>query len=399
MHESDKEFDLKLRSLLDGVEEEVPQRVWEGVSSRIGRRSAPVAWMRWAGASLAAAAAVALAVVLSGTFKGGSDSIAVPQDSLVAEVQAPAAEQTEDISETEVTLPQTMSAATTRRTSGRMKAEPAAASQELSTEKPEAVSAEEPSVAPEQKQETAAPEKSLEKKNTKTQAWDDPFARMAYEDAHARQPHKTSIAVGGLVGTNDGAKPGSRGSGMMGTSGERRGTGIIENGESRYGVPASLGLGVRVNLCDKWSVGTGVNFSQLTRSFDGAYYNESNLEAITGKVRNNVQYVGIPVNLFYNVVSNKVLDFYTFAGGSVEKCISNRFRMPQNGEDIIYNGQKEGLQYSAALGLGVQFNLTDHFGLYIDPSARYWMGKDQPKSIRTQQPFMFNIELGLRFEL
>jgi len=403
MHDFDKEFDLKLRSMLDGVEEEVPQRVWEGVSSRIGRRRAPVAWMRWAGAGLAAAAAVALGVVLTGTFKGGSDSLAPSQESLVAEVrtpEAPAAELTEEVSETAMELPLTMSAASTRRTAGRAKAEPASVAQEAVTERSEAVSAEEKPAVQEQKQEAAAPRQSSEKKSTKSQAWDDPFARMAYEDAHSHQMRVKSVGFGGLVGTNDSAKPGSRGAGMMGAPGESGFTGISENSESRYGVPASLGLGVRINLTDRWSVGTGLSYSQLTRSFDGEYYDVStSVKCYSGRVKNNVQYIGIPVNLYYNVVSNDVFDFYTFAGGSVEKCISNKFRVPTKDDDIILKGAKEGLQYSAAVGMGVQFNIADSFGLYIDPSARYWMGKNQPKSIRTQQPFMFNIELGLRFEL
>lgn len=395
MHDFDKEFDLKLRSMLDGVEEEVPQRVWEGVSSRIGRKAAPVAWMRWAGASLAAAAAVALAVVLSGTFKGRSDSL-VPQESLVAEAQAQSApaEETAEAEELQMDVPQTMSSATTRKAVIREKTKSAGIEAE-----PKPAAAEETAPAQQEKQENTAQAAGSDRKETKTQAWDDPFARMAYEDAHAHTSIKVrSVGLGGLLGTNDSAKPGSHGTGMMGASGSSRFDGISEDGESRYGVPASIGIGARIMFSDRWSMSAGVNYSQLTRSFDGAYFNNSDM-FVRGRVKNNVRYIGIPVNVYYNVISNDVFDFYALAGGSVEKCISNSFRLPYEGKDITYKGDHEGLQYSAALGIGVQFNLTDHVGLYIDPSARYWMGKNQPKSIRTQQPFMFNIELGLRFEL
>ena len=224
---------------------------------------------------------------------------------------------------------------------------------------------------------------------------------MAYEDSHAGRTRGASVNVGGLLGTNDGAVSGKRGSGIMGVSGDKGTEGISENGESKYGVPASLGLGIRFDLSERWSVGTGVTFSMLARSFDGLWSGHAGLPAdgISGRIRNNVQYIGIPVNVFFNIVSNDVLDFYTFAGGSVEKCISNRFLMTAGGKDLTLKGQSDGLQYSAAVGLGAQFRLTDRLGLYIDPSARYWAGKNQPKSIRTEQPFMFNIELGLRFEL
>lgn len=403
MHDFDKEFDLKLRSMLDGVEEEVPQRVWDGVSSRIGRRHAPVAWMRWAGASLAAAAAVALAVVLSGTFKGSPDSL-VPQESLVAAVQTPSYEVEQAVVEDEpqMEVPQTVSSASTRRSSSRTKTETLHVAESAQASVPD----QETAVAQDQKQESSASTKPSQKKSTKGQAWDDPFARMAYEDAHTRSSIKVkSVGFGGLLGTNDGAKPGSHGAGMMGVSGKIPSKVITEDGESRYGVPASLGLGVRFDINDRWSLGTGLSFSQLSRSFEGIYKDglssdsELSLVGVRGNIKNSVQYIGIPVNLYCNVISNDVFDFYTFAGGSVEKCVSNKFRVPVKGKTVTAEGDYKGLQYSAAVGLGVQFNIADNFGLYIDPSARYWMGKDQPKSIRTQQPFMFNIELGLRFEL
>lgn len=396
MHDLDKEFDLKLRSVLDSVEEEVPQRVWEGVSSRVGRRSAPVAWMRWACAGLAAAAAVALAVVLPGTSECGPDSFAPVQEGLVAEVTdllTPAVQE-EDAMETVQPLSQAVPSVAASRHKAIADAAPLRAGQ---TAADEAAPVQESS----REQEASAPDMAGGKKDTKNGVWEDPFARMAYEDNHARQSRGASLNIGGILGTNDGARSGGHGAGIMGTSGNKWAEGISENGESKYGVPASLGLGVRIKFSDRWSVGTGVSFSALTRSFDGLWSSHEGTasDGISGRVKNNVLYVGIPVNVFFNIVSNDVLDFYTFAGGSAEKCISNKFHMAAGGKDLTLKGSSDGLQYSAALGLGAQFHLTDHMGLYLDPSARYWAGKDQPKSIRTEQPFMFNIELGLRFEL
>ena len=61
--------------------------------------------------------------------------------------------------------------------------------------------------------------------------------------------------------------------------------------------------------------------------------------------------------------------------------------------------QVGGMQLSAAFGLGAEFALTQHLGLYIDPSLRYYFDCDQPKSIRTAQPLTFGMEAGLRFKL
>ena len=58
-----------------------------------------------------------------------------------------------------------------------------------------------------------------------------------------------------------------------------------------------------------------------------------------------------------------------------------------------------GIQLSAAGGLGLEFLIGKHFGLYLDPSARYYFDCGQPSSIRTKHPFMLNYEVGVRFNL
>lgn len=389
MQEKDKEFDLRLRSMLDGVEEEVPQHVWEAVSGRIGRRRTPAAWMRWAGAGMAAAAAVALALVLGGTFRGGIQSPAVEPAALLADAVTETAAGPETVEE-EI-IPEGIQTATTRRTARHeavtvIAGDAEAQESAVTPAEPEQTVSETPS--PEQDKE------SVRRNAGRSETWSDPFALMAYEDLHKKSDRKTSVGISGLVGTNDGAKPGSHMHGAMGASGVKAQEGVFEDGESVYGVPVSMGLGMRFHLSDRLALGTGVTWSSLTRNFDGRIASGSDVTR-KGNVSHSVQYIGIPVNLSYDIVSNKVLDFYTFGGGSVEKAVSSRYRA----ENQTVRGDVGGLQYSAALGLGVQFNLGEHVGLYLDPSARYWMGKDQPKSIRTQQPLMFNIEVGLRFEL
>ena len=61
-------------------------------------------------------------------------------------------------------------------------------------------------------------------------------------------------------------------------------------------------------------------------------------------------------------------------------------------------GQKL-IQISAAAGLGVEFLVGKHLGLYVDPRIRYYFNCRQPKSIRTEQPLMAGVEMGLRIRL
>ena len=54
---------------------------------------------------------------------------------------------------------------------------------------------------------------------------------------------------------------------------------------------------------------------------------------------------------------------------------------------------------SCGAGVGVEFRLSGKLGLYLDPGVRYYFPNSQPKSIRTDKPFMFNFDAGLRFSL
>ena len=123
------------------------------------------------------------------------------------------------------------------------------------------------------------------------------------------------------------------------------------------------------------------------------------IKPANSNIKHTIQYIGIPVNLYYDLVSNRFMTMYTFAGGSVEKGIVQKYTIPGSGGTEVWKQKVPGLQGSAALGLGVQMKLSDHLGLYVDPSARYYFGANQPKSIRTQQKVMFNLELGVRFDL
>jgi hypothetical protein len=59
----------------------------------------------------------------------------------------------------------------------------------------------------------------------------------------------------------------------------------------------------------------------------------------------------------------------------------------------------DGVQFSAAAGIGLQFRLVGGLNLYFDPSLRYYFDCGQPTSIRTQMPLLMNLEAGLRFDI
>ena len=175
-------------------------------------------------------------------------------------------------------------------------------------------------------------------------------------------------------------------------------TGITEKSTNLYGLPLSFGAGIKVGLSDRWSLGVGINYSLLTRKFLGTYTNvEDSNPPVTSDIRNTQHYIGIPVNAYYEIVNSDRVNFYTYAGGTVERCLADNYDVL--GTSVRHKEKAHGLQLSANVGIGVEFMLGKHLGLYIDPSMRYYFDCDQPKSIRTAQPLMFGFEMGLRARL
>ena len=70
-----------------------------------------------------------------------------------------------------------------------------------------------------------------------------------------------------------------------------------------------------------------------------------------------------------------------------------------NAQSRLINDKAGAFQFSAALGVGIQFKVSDKLGIYLDPAVRYYFHGNQPKSVRTDKPFMFNFDAGLRFNL
>ena len=143
------------------------------------------------------------------------------------------------------------------------------------------------------------------------------------------------------------------------------------------------------------------NYTLLTRKFYGKY-TEINKDggianSTSSDIRNSQHFVGIPVNAYYNIVNKDRINLYAYAGGTAEKCVSDKYNLINT--DIHHTGKVKGIQLSANVGFGVEFMLGKHLGLYLDPSLRYYFDCGQPKSIRTVQPLMLGFEMGFRARL
>ena len=387
------EQDLMFRSILESGQEDVPVRVWDGVASELARREKAVLWWRRTAVGVSAAAAVMVGVLLH------QPSEEMPMHSGDAfAVAAPVEDVVEKVARYIAYVP---------------KVEKPATDSPANTLPAEAAVTEE-TVAPDksalQTEQTADGGKSTDVGKTagqsgiadngvkKTEAFT-PFPQeWEKEEAVRKYRAKASLTLSANTGANTVGKsaPSGRLNRPMSPNARLK-TGVTETGNNSFGLPVSVGLGARFDIAPKWSVGVGVNWSMLTRNFDGVFImveDGEEMEYTESHIRNTQHYIGIPVNVYYNIISNKHINFYTYAGGAVEKGLTNRFDILSS--KSVYKEEIQGVQWSANLGLGVEFMFGKHLGLYLDPSVRYYFNCQQPKSIRTAQPFMLGLELGLR---
>lgn len=405
----DKEYmdsDLMMRSVFEGAEEEVPARVWEGVSAgldKAARGKVVALWWRRAGIGAAAAAAVAAMLLVLPKDNGedivpgavGSDMIAVVEPENIVTESAE-----EDIVPNTAYMAQATPAASSVKPAMRSETVPSeiVTPEEIYSEVEDNTS----DVAEEKEKSTV---KTTSEKTEVKEEWNYYTDISALEGQlidPVRRP-KVSFIVSGLTGTN--AAQNEAGKNIFKRPDPNPGpltTGVKQTStNSTYDIPLSFGAGVKVGLSPKWSIGAGLNYSMLSRKFSGTYtkVNEAGVveNSVSSDIRNTQHYIGIPVNAYYNIVDSRNVNFYAYAGGTMEKCISDRYSVLNT--SIIHKEKVKGLQWSANVGIGVGFKLSEHLGLYIDPSLRYYFDCGQPHSIRSAQPLMLGFEVGLKVNL
>ena len=437
MLKEDEKFDLKIRSILEEGREEVPDLVWDAVCRKLDEASAsgiaahtntrkrliPL-WVRYSAAGLAAAAAVAVAVIFSWT----PDHTGRPGDIHEGTIAV-------------VKTPEQESGSPDRIMTAQAKEAAARKNESAGTHVPDAVTHAEDlylTPDPEVSRDTASasgaaqdtvkengtdtvrnsggkndgegrnenmPSESGKKENDLDEMTGDPFDDFGEDTGEKeRRKVKTAISVFGNAVSNSNSERSSNSS-MMHSPGSVTTSGIRETGEegSRYGIPLSFGAGIKLIFTPKWSMSVGLNYTFLSRTFDGIYVDAEQTPARISRyedIRNVQNYIGIPVNFYYSIVSKDFIDFYTYAGGTAEYCLTNRYSAENEDGPLYFKDKAGSMQFSANIGIGVEFNITDYMGIYIDPSLRYYFrNSNAPKSIRTAQPLMLGFEAGLRFRL
>ena len=193
------------------------------------------------------------------------------------------------------------------------------------------------------------------------------------------------------VASTNGPMAGPSGMYAASQSGNRPATVFVEpQGNPHFYAPIALGLQFKASPAKNFYLGAGLSYSYLVTRYD-ALIDKEYFEG----VYNQLHYLGIPVTAYYNFVNTDRLGVYVDAGASIEKCVGQRYVY---GSHTLHQ-KVGGVQFSANVGVGVEFWFVPRVGIYLDPSLVYYFDGHQPLSIRTQQPLQARLELGFRFKI
>ena len=119
--------------------------------------------------------------------------------------------------------------------------------------------------------------------------------------------------------------------------------------ETQYSLPLNVGIQAQVKVNDLLSLGLGINYTLLKSKYDALinkkYYH----------VKQNLHYIGVPVNLYFSLVDKKNFFFYANIGGAVEKGINASYKLTSyDAISYSYNADMSGFQFSANVGFGME---------------------------------------------
>lgn len=166
----------------------------------------------------------------------------------------------------------------------------------------------------------------------------------------------------------------------------------------KHHMPVTVGASVKWNLNEYWALESGLNYTYLyseLRSGAKSYIED----------KQKLHYVGIPLKVQRSVWSNSIFSFYASAGGMMEKCVSGSVEtvcVDDNNRKSFGNEKLDvkPLQFSVLASVGLQANFNKLLSLYLEPGMIYYFDDNTDIiTIRKDKPFNFNLQLGLRFNL
>lgn len=173
----------------------------------------------------------------------------------------------------------------------------------------------------------------------------------------------------------------------------------IGNKKESHHQTVKVGVSLRYNLDSRWSLQTGVTYTRLTSDFT------EETGTTTVDTKQKLDYIGIPLNVSYNIWQNSHLIIYATAGGAVEKLVSGaattETAASPTQKTLSSNSVTENRPvFSASLAAGIEYKANQYLSVYAQPGVtRHFDNGSGIKSIYTDKPLNMELNLGVRINI
>lgn len=249
-------------------------------------------------------------------------------------------------------------------------------------------------------------------------SWDEYLKETPSEKARARRSggFSAGIVAGGAVGGNtSGSKPTAM---VMGANPlaagvtktdwidkDSKASAIVYNQpevqeEYSHKIPVKVGLTARYNITGRLGVETGLTYSILSSSVKTGN-SETGKNWSTGS--QTLHYLGIPLNISFNILNSRYVNIYVTGGGMMEKSISGSIKTDEYvdgkfARTLTAKISPKGLQWSVNAAAGVQANILPQLGFFVEPGvSHHFKNSSRVRSIYTDKPTDFSLGFGLRY--
>lgn len=249
-------------------------------------------------------------------------------------------------------------------------------------------------------------------------SWDEYLKETPSEKAMARRSggFSAGIVAGGAVGGNtSGSKPTAM---VMGANPlaagvtktdwidkDSKASAIVYNQpevqeEYSHKIPVKVGLTARYNITGRLGVETGLTYSILSSSVKTGN-SETGKNWSTGS--QTLHYLGIPLNISFNILDSRYVNIYVTGGGMMEKSISGSIKTDEYvdgkfARTLTAKISPKGLQWSVNAAAGVQANILPQLGFFVEPGvSHHFKNGSRVRSIYTDKPTDFSLGFGLRY--
>ena len=155
-------------------------------------------------------------------------------------------------------------------------------------------------------------------------------------------------------------------------------------------MPVTLTLLARYTPSKRLGIETGISYMRLVSDFE----KDTNKTITRGQLQ-AIHYLGIPVKGIYNLVTIKGWNLYGNLGATMGIPIHSQFNtsgFPQDTTNIHVP-----LLWSFSTGLGLQYNITPHIGIFAEPSIQYYLPSHGGlETYCTENPYTFSLPLGIK---